>query len=149
VFTGQNKGKATIERQLAMVVENLTDGCVLCQNGTPKIPQTCWRHGGTGVPPPEQMPTPPGTASAQSAPTTDITEDEMSESDGVSPYYDYIHDKHPNSEFYNHNAYAKDCKLDQDIIPDLLLDQGKTTGLFTHCCVVMGLTSVLLTRAPY
>jgi len=32
----------------------------------------------------------------------------------------YIQSLLPNTQFFNHNAYAKDCKCDKDDIPDLL-----------------------------
>jgi len=69
-FPGHNKVKAAIEGHLAMVYKNHTDGCLPCQNGTTKNPQTCWRCNGTGalqpeqVAPPPGMPPPPGTPPA-------------------------------------------------------------------------------------
>jgi hypothetical protein len=39
-FPGRNKVKAAIERHPAMVRENQTDGCLPCQNGTAKNPET-------------------------------------------------------------------------------------------------------------
>ena len=39
-FPGHNKVKAAIERHLARIRENPTDGCLPCQNGTATNPQT-------------------------------------------------------------------------------------------------------------
>jgi hypothetical protein len=44
-FPGHNKVKAAIERHPAMFRENHTDGCLPCQNGTAKNPET--HAGGT------------------------------------------------------------------------------------------------------
>jgi len=49
-FPGHTKVKAALERHLAMVYKNYTHGCLPCQNGTAKNPQTCWRRKGTGGP---------------------------------------------------------------------------------------------------
>jgi len=67
LFPGHNKVKAATERHSAMVRENQTDGCLPCQNGTAKNPQTRWRHKGTGAPPPQQAPYRPGTPPTLSA----------------------------------------------------------------------------------
>ena len=56
VFPGPIKVKAAIARHLAMDQENQTDSCLSCPNGTAKNPQTCWRHKGTGAPPPQPAP---------------------------------------------------------------------------------------------
>jgi len=60
---GHRKLKAAIERHPAMLHQNVTDGCLPCQNGTAKNRQTCWRCKGTGVPPPNwhRLPTPEPT----------------------------------------------------------------------------------------
>jgi len=50
-FPGHRMVKAAIERHPAMVYENLTDGCLPCQNGTAKNPRTPWRFTGTDAPP--------------------------------------------------------------------------------------------------
>jgi len=71
-FPGHKKVKVAIKRHPAMLRQNHMSGCLHCQNGTTKNPDTCWRHKGTGAPPPDQrrQPTPaetpplPGTPSA-------------------------------------------------------------------------------------
>jgi hypothetical protein len=42
-FLGQTKVKAAIARHPAMLRPNQTPGCLSCQNGTAKNPQTRWR----------------------------------------------------------------------------------------------------------
>ena len=77
VFPGHNKVKAAIQRHLSMLRRNQTSGCLPCQNGTAKNPQTWWRRKGTGAPPsarlrvqtPEPSPHPPGTPPAPPAPS--------------------------------------------------------------------------------
>ena len=54
VFPGHKKVKAAIERHPAMLRQNQTAGCLPCQNGTAKNPQTRWRRKGTGAPPPNR-----------------------------------------------------------------------------------------------
>ena len=56
VFPRYNKVEAAIERHSAMVRVNQTDGCLPCQNGIAKNPQTLWRHKGPGAPPPRPAP---------------------------------------------------------------------------------------------
>jgi hypothetical protein len=70
-FPEHNKVKAAIQRHPAMLHQNQTSGCLLCQNVTTKNLQTRWRRKETGVPPPAQrreptpeptpFPPPPGT----------------------------------------------------------------------------------------
>jgi len=56
MFPGYNKLKAVMERHPAMVWKNQTDGCLPCQNGIAKYPQTRWRLKGTGAPPARPAP---------------------------------------------------------------------------------------------
>jgi hypothetical protein len=55
----------------------------------------------------------------------------------------YIHASLPNAKFFNFILFAEDDKCDQDFIPDLLTDEVTSTGYYTICSVVMGLTSIL------
>jgi len=52
----------------------------------------------------------------------------LSEIEGVPPGYVYIHTSLPTAEFFNHDAYAKDCKHGKDFDPDLLTDEETSTG---------------------
>jgi len=122
-FPGHKKVKAAMERYPAMVYRNHMAGCLPCQNGTAKNPQTRWRHKGTASPPPEpaapppERPPPPRTPPAPPGVTDRY---ESYEIEGMPSKCVYLHSSHPNTEFFNHNAYAKDSKRDKDLIPDLL-----------------------------
>jgi hypothetical protein len=122
-FPGHKKVKATMERHPAMVYQNHTAGCLPCQNGTAKNPQTRWRRKGTAAPPPEPAaplpgrPSPPGTPPA---PPGDTEGHESYEIEGMPSRCVYMHSPLPNTQFFNHNAFAKDSKRDKDFIPDLL-----------------------------
>ena len=124
-FPGYKNVKAAIERHPAMVQENQTDGCLPCQNGTAKNPQTHWRRKGMGAPPPEPAPPSP---TMPPAPPGGNEGTPSSEIEGVPPGYVYIHTSLPNSQIFNLDAYAKDCKRNKDFIPDLLTDEATSTG---------------------
>jgi len=100
LFPGHNEVKAAIERYPAMVQENQMDGCVPCQNGTAKNPQTCWKREGTGAPPPRPATQRPGTPPA---PTDDSERSQCSETEGVPPGNVYIHTPYPSTRFLNLN----------------------------------------------
>jgi hypothetical protein len=51
-FAGHSKVKAAIQRHPAKLRHNQTSGCLRCQNGTAKNPQTRWRRKETGENPP-------------------------------------------------------------------------------------------------
>jgi len=76
-FPGHTKVKAAIHRHPAMLRQNQKCGCLPCQNGTTKNPQTRWTRKGTGEPPParrreripEPTPPPPGMPPAPTANT--------------------------------------------------------------------------------
>jgi len=122
-FPGHKKVKAAIEGHPAMVYKNQTAGCLPCQNGTAKSPQTRWRRKGTGTPlpelaaPPPRMPPSPGRPPALSG---DTDGNESYEIEGMPSRCVYTHSPLPNTQFVNHNAYAKDSKRDKHSIPDLL-----------------------------
>jgi len=125
VFPGRNKVKAAIERNPAMVRENRTDGCLPCQNGTAKNPQTRWRRRGMGAPPPQLA---PPRAGMPVAPPDDNERTQSSETEGVPPRYLYIHTPLPSAPFFNHDPHPKDCMPEKDFIPDLPTDEGPSTG---------------------
>jgi hypothetical protein len=122
-FPGHQKVKAEMERHLAMVYTNHKAGCLPCQNGTAKNPQTCWTRTGTATPPPDPAaplpgtPSPPGTPPA---PPGHAEGNESYEREGMPSSCVYMHSPFPNTQFFNHNAFAKDSKRDKDFIPDLL-----------------------------
>jgi len=132
-FPRQETVKAAMERHPAMLWENQMNGCLPWQDGTAENPLTRWRRQGTGALPPERLrqptreptphppkttPVPPGNNGA-----THVTEIE-----GVLPRYGYLHTPHPSAQSFNLDAYAKDRKRDKDFDPDLLTDEGTSTG---------------------
>jgi len=92
-FHGHNKVKASIERHLATVRENQTDGSLPCQNGTAKNPQTCWTRKGKGAPPPRPAPPRP------ESPPVPSDDEESSETEGMPLTYVYLHTQHPNAQY--------------------------------------------------
>jgi len=139
-----------IERDPAMLRQNHTSGCLPCQNGSAKIPQTRWWRKGTGAPPPawHRHPTPPlpgtppaptgGTAGAQWAPIINLLAG-----------YAYSHISHPCAECFNLDASAQDSQHDTDFNPHTLTDVRTSTSWYTISCVVMQLTFILKARAGY
>jgi hypothetical protein len=99
-FPGHNRVKAAIERHPAMVQENQTDGCLPCQNGTAKNPETRWRRKGKGAPPPRRAPPRP------ESPPVPCDDDEGSETDGTPPTYVCTHILLPNARFLPRIACA-------------------------------------------
>ena len=122
-FPGHKMLKAAIERHSAMIYKNQTASCLLCQNGTAKNLQTHWRRKGTGTPPPDPVAPPPRTSPlprTPPAPPGDTDGNESYEIEGMPSRCVYTHSLLPNTQFFNHNAYAKDSKRDKDFIPHLL-----------------------------
>ena len=78
-----------------------------------------------GVPPPQPAPLRPRTPPV---PPDDSERTQSSETDGVPPRYLYIHTALPSSQFFNLHPYAKDHMHNKDFIPDLLTDEGPSTG---------------------
>jgi hypothetical protein len=107
--------KAAIERHLAIVYKYQTDSCLPCQNDTAKNLQTLCRRKGTGAHPPEPAAPPPGLPPSPGRPPAppDHTDGKTSYAiEGMPSRCVYIHSPHPNTELFNHNAYAKDSKRD-------------------------------------
>jgi len=130
---GHENVKAAMERHPAMLWENQTAGCLPCQNGTAQNPQTRWRRKDTGAPPPERLrqPTPeltPHPPEEPAVPSSDNEAAHLSEIEGVPPGYVYIHTPLPSAQFFNLDAYGKDRKHDSAFNPDLLTDEGTSTG---------------------
>lgn len=72
---------------------------------------------------------------------------QSSDTDSVLSVFVYFHAFLSNTQFFNLEAYAKDCKHDKDFIPDLLTNTGTSTGYFTICCVAIQQISILQMRA--
>jgi len=124
-FPVHDKVKAAIERHLAKVRENQTGGCLPCTNGTSKNPQTCRRRKGMGATPPRPAPPRPRTPPA---PPDDSERTQSSGTEGVPPGYLYIHTPLPSARFFNLDSYTKNRMHNKDFIPDLLTDEGPSTG---------------------
>ena len=120
---GDQKVKATMERHPAMVYKNHQAGCLTCQDCTAKSPESRWRRKGTDARLPEPVaplsgrPSPPGTPPA---PPGDAERIESYEIDSMPFSCLYMHSPLPNTQFFNHNAFAKNSKHDNYCIPDLL-----------------------------
>jgi len=125
VFPGHNKVYAAIERHPAMVRANQTDGCLRCQNGTAMDLHTHCRCKGTGAPPPRPLPPRPGTPPAL---PDDSERTQSFETDSVPPGYLDIHTPLPTARCFNFDLYAKDRMRDRDSIPNLMSDEGPSTG---------------------
>jgi hypothetical protein len=54
------------------------------------------------------------------APTGDTEGNESYEIEGMPSRCVYMRSPLPNTQFFNHNAFAKDSKRDKECIPDLL-----------------------------
>jgi hypothetical protein len=106
-----------MERHPAMFYKNHTAGCLPCQNGTEKSLQTRWRSKRTASPPPEPAAPPPGTPHA---PPGDAEGNECYVTEGMPSRCVYMHSPLRNTELFDHNAFAKESKPDEDFIPDLL-----------------------------
>jgi len=116
-FPGHQKVKAAMERHPAMVYKNHTADCLPCQNGSAKNLVTRWRRKETAAPPPEPAAPPPGMPPAPPGAAEGNGRDEIQ---GMPSSCVYMHSPLPNTQFFNHNAFAKESKRDNDFIPDLL-----------------------------
>jgi hypothetical protein len=136
-FPGHNKVKAAITRHPAILRQNQMAGCLPCQNGTAKNPQTRWRRKVTGAPPPNRRrqqnpeptpePTPPlpGTPLASSG---NISCDQRLEIINLPAGYTYSHTSLPCAESFTLDASAQESEHDTDFDPDMLPDEGTSTG---------------------
>jgi len=114
--------KAEIERYLAMVRENQTDGYLPCQHGIAENLQIRWRHKARVAPPPRRMPPRPRT------PPVSSEDSESCATEDVPPGYVYIHSPLLSPQFFNLDPFAKDGMRDRDYIPDLLTDNDLSRG---------------------
>jgi hypothetical protein len=100
-----------------MVYNNHMTVCLQCQNGTSKNPVTCWSRNGTAAPPPEPA-APPHRMPP--APLGNAVGNESYEIEGMPSRCVYMHSLLPNTQIFNHNAFAKESKHNKDFIEDLL-----------------------------
>jgi len=132
-FPGHKNMKGGMERLPAVLRANQMDSCPACQNSTAQISQTRWRRKVTGAPPPVQLrqlipgPTPHSPRTPLVLPCTNEAA-HISKIESVPPGYVYMHTPLPSAQFFNLEAYAQDCKCDEDYNPDLLTDDRISTG---------------------
>jgi len=125
-FPGHKKVKAAIQRHAAMLRQNQMTGCLPCQNGTAKNPQTRWTRTGRGAPPParrrerspEPTSPPPGTPTA---PTSNTSGAQPAEIINLPAGYTYSHTALPCAEYFDDD---EDTEHDTDFDPDMLTDEG-------------------------
>jgi hypothetical protein len=124
---------AMIERHPAMIRQNHMAGCLPCQKGTPKNPRTCWRCKGTGAPPPDwrRQPTSkpmPHLPRMPPMPTSNISRAEHSQIFNLLAGYAYWHSSLACAEWFSLDASDQNSKHEEDFDPDMLTDQGISTG---------------------
>jgi hypothetical protein len=85
----------------------------------------------------------------QPAPSSDNQGAKQSQIDIVPPGYPSIHAALPNAQFFHLDAYSMDRQLEKDCNPDMLTDEGTSTGYYTIYCMLMQLTSMLQITAAY
>jgi len=124
-FPGHKKVKAAIQRHPAVLRQNPTSGCLPCQNGTAKNPQTHWRRKRTGAPPPDRRrertpqrtPPLPGTPPA---PTGNISGVQPSQIVHLPAGYTDSNTALPCTEFSDDEETEHDSNFD----PDMLTEEG-------------------------
>jgi len=62
------------------------------------------------------------------APPDDSQRTQSSKTEGVRPGYLYIHTPLASAQFFYLDPYAKDRMRNEEFIPDLLTDEGPSTG---------------------
>jgi hypothetical protein len=85
--------------------------------------QTRRRRKAPAAPPPEPAAPLPGWPSLPGTPPALLGDAEGNDSyeiEGKPFSCVYMHSPFPNTQFFNHNAFAKDSKRDKNFIPDLL-----------------------------
>jgi len=138
-FPGQKKVKGVIERHLATLHRNHTDGCLSCRNGTATNLQTSWRPKGTGAFPANQCRQPtlePTPSLPQMTPLPGMTpmlpgkraRAHRSQILDLPARYVYSHTSLPCAEYYTPDASAQDSQHDTGFILDMLTDEGTSTG---------------------
>jgi len=96
---------------------------LLRQSGKATNLLTRLRHKKPNTPPPEPAAPPPGMPPPPGIPPAHPGDHDghgIDEIDGMPSRSVYIHSLLPNTQFFNYNAYAKDCKYDREFFPDLL-----------------------------
>jgi len=132
-FPGHKNVKVAMERHLAMLRQNHTAGWLPCQHHNSKNLQTGWRRKGTDAPAPdwrryqtpELMPPLPETPPT---PTADNSRAQCFQIVNLPARYAYSQKSHPCFEFFTLYASVHDSQQDTDFDPDMLTDEGTSTG---------------------
>jgi len=120
-------------KQLAMLCQYHLDKCFPCPNGTVKNPQTRWRRKGTGAAPPDRR--------RQRTPVPALPEPGMTPvrpGNNAGPQHSknvilpagYLHSHTflPWAECFSLDVYAQHSQHNTDFDPDMLMDEGTSTG---------------------
>jgi len=99
---------ATIERHPAIVSQNQSDGCIVCENGTVNNLLMEWRHNGTGALWPGSRPPLPGMPPALPAAPGDNERAWSSQIEGVPCDYVYVQTPLPRAQCLNLDVFGKD-----------------------------------------
>jgi len=125
-FPGHKKVKAAIQRHPAIFRQNQMSGCLPCQNGIAKNPQTRWTRRETGAPPPAQRreqfpeptPPPPGMPPAASGNTSGAQPAAII---NLRAGYTYSHTALPWAEHFEDDD---DTEHATNFDPGMLTDEG-------------------------
>jgi len=132
-FLGLQWMKTAIERHPAMLHQNHTAGCLPCQNGVANnLQKQCWRKG-TSAPAPDQWGWPsreriPPLPWMPPTPTHNNSTAQCSQIVDLLARYAYSHTSLPCAELFSLNASAQDCLHNTAFDPDMLTDEGTSTG---------------------
>jgi len=136
-FPGHTRVQAPIEWHPAMLCQNHMTGYLHCYNSTSKYPQTCWRLKETSPPPPnrpsqrtpettpELTPPLPGTPGSSTGNTSGR---QLLEIVNLPAAYSYSHTFLPCAESCTLYTSVQDSKHLTDFDPDMLSDEGISTG---------------------
>jgi len=132
-FPGHRKVKDALEWHPAMRHQHHTPGCLPRQNGIAKNPQTQWRRKRTGTPPPDRRRQPPpeqtpSLPETPPAPTGHNSGAQHSQIINLPAGCVYSHTSLPWAEFVTLDASAQGSQQDTDVDPDMLTDEGTSTG---------------------
>ena len=136
-FPGHKKVKAAMERHPAMLRQNQTPGIHLYHKGTAKNLHTLCRRNRTGAPLPNRRrkatpePTPdpiPSLLGTSPASPGNTSGSQHLEIINLLTGYVYSHTSLPCAESFTLNRSAQDSEHDTDYYPDMLPDEGTSTG---------------------
>jgi len=130
---GYHNVQAAIDRCPAMLHEYQADGCHHRHHAIAVNQQTRWRHKEMGAPllyqhrqqTADRKPFPPGI------PLVPLRDNEITESfriDNLPPEYESSLTPPPSAHFFNIDTYAQNSQYDKDFNPDLLTEEGTSTG---------------------